>query len=119
MGTRTKTNSRLYNALNQWMSQPVDWVHLRHLKTCIWLIVALIHTGSVNLTKWSMYIPCRGKYAQSRQRRIQRWLNNPRINVHRLYKSLIKAALADWQEESIFLALDTSLFWDGAFKVAN
>ena len=59
-----------------------------------------------------MYIPCRGKYAQSRQRRIQRWLNNPRINVHRLYKLLIKAALADWQEESMFLALDTSVFWD-------
>ncbi len=57
-----------------------------------------------------MYIPCRGKYAQSRQRRIQRWLNNPRINVHPLYKPLIKAALADWQEENIFLALDTSLF---------
>jgi len=59
-----------------------------------------------------MYIPCRGQFAQSRQRRIQRWLNNPRINVHRIYKSLIKATLADWAESSIFLALDTSLFWD-------
>ena len=76
------------------------------------MIVALIHTGSVSLTKWSMYIDCRGKYAQSRQRRIQRWLNNPRINVHRLYKPLIQAALANWSEENIFLALDTSLFWD-------
>jgi hypothetical protein len=74
-------NSRLYNALNQWMSQPTDWLHLCHLKTCVWMIIALIHTGNVNLTKWSMYIPCRGKFAQSRQRRIQRWLNNPRINV--------------------------------------
>lgn len=76
------------------------------------MIVALIHTGSVNLTKWSMYIPCRGKFAQSRQRRIQRWLNNPRINVHRIYKSLIKASLANWSESQMFLALDTSLFWD-------
>lgn len=76
------------------------------------MIIALIDTNSVNLTKWSIYIPCRGKYAQSRQRRIERWLNNPRINVHRLYKPLIKTALANWQEESIFLALDTSLFWD-------
>lgn len=25
---------------------------------------------------------------------------------------MIKAALADWQEENIFLALDTSLFWE-------
>ena len=94
------------------MSQPVNWSHLCHLKTCIWMIVALLHTGSVNLTKWSMYISCRGKFAQSRQRRIQRWLNNPRINVHRLYKSLIQTALADWTEENLFLALDTSLFWD-------
>ena len=94
------------------MSQADNWLHRSHLKTCIWLVVALIHTGNVNLTKWSIYIPCRGKFAQSRQRRIQRRLNNPRINVHRIYKSLIKAALADWQEENIFLALDTSLFWE-------
>ena len=94
------------------MSQPVDWSHLCHLKTCIWIIIALIHSGNVNLTKWSMYIPCRGKFAQSRQRRIQRWLNNPRINVHRIYKSLIKTALSDWSESKLFLALDTSLFWD-------
>ena len=59
-----------------------------------------------------MYIPCRGKFAQNRQRRIQRWPNNPRINVHRIYKSLIKTALSDWSESKLFLALDTSLFWD-------
>ncbi len=94
------------------MSQPADWSDLGHLKTCIWKIIALIHTGSVNLTKWSMYIPCRGIFAQSRQRRIQRRLNNSRINVHRIYKPLIKAALAGWKEESIFLTFDTSLFWD-------
>ena len=76
------------------------------------MIIALIHTGNVNLTKWSMYIPCRGQFAQSRQRRIQRWLNNPRINIHRIYKSLVKATLADWSESKIFLALDSSLFWD-------
>ncbi len=56
-----------------------------------------------------MYIPCRGKFAQSRQRRIQRWLNNSRINVHRIYKPLIKAALAGWEEESVFVTFDTSL----------
>ena len=94
------------------MSQPEDWSHLCHLKTCIWIIIALVHTGNVNLTKWSMYIPCRGKFAQSRQRRIQRWLNNPRINVHRIYQSLVKAALSDWSEAKIFLALDTSVFWE-------
>ena len=44
----------------------VDRSHLCHLKTCIWMTIALIHAGNVNLTKWSMYIPCRGRFAQSR-----------------------------------------------------
>ncbi|HEY9751306.1 MAG TPA: hypothetical protein V6C46_00005, partial [Coleofasciculaceae cyanobacterium] len=35
--------------------------------TCIWLVIAVIHTGSVNLTKWVAYVPCRGKFAQSIQ----------------------------------------------------
>ena len=56
-GNAHQDNSCLYNALNRSMSLPVNWRNLSHLKTCIWLMVALIHTGSVNLTKWSIYIP--------------------------------------------------------------
>ena len=40
------------------------------------------------------------------------WLGNSRINIHRLYKPLIQAALAPWEEESLYLCLDTSLFWE-------
>lgn len=32
--------------------------------------------------------------------------------VHRLYKPLIEAVLADWAEACLYLSLDTSLFWD-------
>lgn len=104
--------SPLYDALKQWMSQSYDWSHLSHLKTCLWMIVALCQTGSVSLTKWTVYMPCQGIFAQSKQRRISRWLHNARINVHRLYSPLIQAALANWQEEVMYIALDTSLFWD-------
>ena len=76
------------------------------------MLVALLQTGETNLTRWLPYVPCRGRYAQSKQRRISRWLNNPRINIHRLYKPLIRAALADWSEDCLYLCLDTSLFWD-------
>jgi hypothetical protein len=78
--------------------QAEDWGHLSHLTTCIWLVIALIHTGSVSLTKWVTQ-PCRGVFAQRTQHRIQRWLYNPRINIHRLYKPLIQAALADWTDK--------------------
>ncbi len=109
-----KRASRLHNALRSWMGQPCNWGHMAHLTTCLLLVAALIHTGTVNLTKWTLYLPNRGQKqrAQSQQRRISRWLHNSRINVHHLYKPLIKAALADWMEEEIYVALDTSLFWD-------
>ena len=107
-----KKNSRLYSALKTWMGQSGEWAHLTHLTTCLALVVALIHAGDVNLTRWLPYLPCRGHQAQSKQRRLSRWLHNCRINVHRLYKPLIQAALADWQEEVIYLSLDTSLFWE-------
>lgn len=76
------------------------------------MVVALIHSGEVNLTHWLPYLPNRGRYAQSKQRRVRRWLNNSRINIHKLYKPLIRDALADWQDECLYLSLDTSLFWD-------
>jgi len=76
------------------------------------MVVALIQTGEGNLTQWLSHLPCRGQFAQSKQRRVRRWLGNARINVHRLYKPLIQAALADWQEDYLYLSLDTSLFWD-------
>ena len=76
------------------------------------MAVALMQTGEVNLTRWLSHLPCRGCLAQSKQRRVRRWLSNARINVHRLYKPLIQAALADWQEDCVYLSLDTSQFWD-------
>jgi len=76
------------------------------------MVVALIQSGEVNLTRWLSYLPCRGQYAQSKQRRLSRWLNNRHIKVHKLYMPLIRAALADWEESCLYLSLDTSLFWD-------
>jgi hypothetical protein len=76
------------------------------------MVVALLQRGEVSLTRWLPYIPCRGVQAQSKQRRLSRWLHNSRLNVHRLYKPLIQAALADWDEDCLYLSLDTSLFWD-------
>ncbi|NEP20283.1 MAG: transposase, partial [Leptolyngbya sp. SIO4C1] len=81
-----KKNSRLYNALSAWLGQACPWAHKAHLTTCLLMVVALIQSGEVNLTRWVPYLPSRGRYAQSKQRRVQRWLNNARINVHKLYK---------------------------------
>ena len=98
--------------LKAWLGQNPDWAHLTHLVTGLWMVSAVIQTGEVSLTKSAKYIPYRGLYAQSRQRRMRRWLGNSRINVQRLYRPVIQKALADWKEDCLYLSLDTSLFWD-------
>ena len=105
--------SHLNDALKSWLA-PTDWSHQTHLTVALLMVAALIHTGTVNLTKWALYLPNRGdkQRAQSQQRRLSRWLHNARINVHRLYKPLITQALTDWSEPVMYVALDTSLFWE-------
>ncbi|MEO0760145.1 MAG: transposase, partial [Cyanobacteria bacterium J06648_16] len=98
--------------MKAWLGQGENWAHLAHLTTCLWLVAALIQTGEVNLTKWAKHVPCRGLYAQSRQRRIRRWLGNSRINVHRLYKPIIQAALSTWEDDCLYVSLDTTMYWD-------
>ncbi len=76
------------------------------------MVVALLQRGEVSLTRWLPYLPCRGEQAQSKQRRVSRWLHNSRINVHRLYKPLIQSALGNWEEQCLYLSLDTSTYWE-------
>jgi len=104
--------SPLYNALNTWLGQSLPWAHRTHLTTCLSIVAALIQRGEVSLTRWLPYLPCRGLQAQSKQRRVSRWLHNSRINIHRLYKPLTQAALATWGEACLYLNLDTSLYWE-------
>lgn len=96
--------SRFYNALVTLLSSSREWADLRHLYTLVWMVIGLIHAGSVNLTKWTMYIQSRAKFSQSKQRRFSRWIHNPRINPQRLYSPLIQAALKDWAEEVLYLS---------------
>lgn len=104
--------SRLYNVLVALLSSSKEWADLRHLYTLVWMVIGLIHSGSVNLTKWAMYIQSRAKFAQSKQRRFSRWIHNPRINPQRLYSPLIQAALKGWEEPILALSLDTSMLWN-------
>ena len=85
--------SRLYTSVLLLLNQSREWADLRHLYTLVWMVIGLIHSERINLTKWARYIQSRAKEAQSKQRRFSRWLHNPRINVQRLYSPLIQFAL--------------------------
>ncbi len=107
-----ENTSRIYDALVTLLGQSKQWADVRHLYTLVWMVIGLIHSGSVNLTKWTMYIHSRAVFAQSKQRRFSRWLHNPRINPQRLYSPLIQVALNMWQEELLYISLDTSMLWN-------
>lgn len=103
---------RLYYGLVELLGQHGKWLDVRHLYTLAWMVVGLIHSGCVSLTAWVPYVQSRARYAQSVQRRFDRWLHNKRLEVHRLYTPLIQTALAEWGNHTLYLALDTSLLWD-------
>ena len=104
--------SRLYHQLQTLLGQSIPWVDQRHLQTLIWMVIGLVCSECINLTKWRVYVRSRAVFAQSHQRRFSRWLHNPRINVQKLYSALIAQALVTWGEAKITLIEDTSMLWD-------
>lgn len=88
----------LYSSLVTVLRQSSEWADIRHFYTLTWMVIGLIQSGCISLTKWGAYIHSRAQFAQSKQRRFSRWLHNSRINVHRLYSPLIQVALSQWEE---------------------
>jgi hypothetical protein len=103
---------RLYDTLVQVLSQHQHWRDRRQLTTLAWMRVGLIQSGKSSLTAWVPYVHSRATFAQSTVRRFTRWLENERIVVHTLYGPLIQQALAEWSDQRVYLALDTSMLWN-------
>jgi hypothetical protein len=103
---------RLYDTLVQVLSQHAKWGDQRHLKTLAWMMVGLMQAGWISPTAWAPYVVSRARYAQSTVRRFRRWLDNDKIDVLSLYGPLIAQALAEWGEQVLYVALDTSMLWN-------
>lgn len=102
---------RLYDTLVMILSQHRNWLDLRHLQTLAWMMVGLIQSRTISLPEWAPFVHSRARFAQSTVRRFRRWLDNKRIQVHKLYGPLIQQALSEWGENVLYLALDTSMLW--------
>jgi hypothetical protein len=102
----------LYDTLVRVLRQHRNWLDLRHLKTLAWMMVGLIHAGSISLGAWAPYVVSRAGYSQSTVRRFRRWLDNDRIDVHALYGPLMHQALIGWVDKTLYVALDTSMLWN-------
>ena len=102
---------KLYDTLRVWLGV-VPWRDVRHLQTLAWMMVGLLSSSHVALTKWTPYVVGRAGFAQSTQRRFERWLTNRRIPVLSLYGALLGQVLADFKDRRVYLALDTTMLWD-------
>ena len=102
----------LYDTLVQVLRQHRKWIDLRHLKTLAWMMVGLMHSGSISLCAWTPFVISRAQYSQSTVRRFRRWLDNDTLEVHALYGPLIHQALGGWINKTLYVALDTSMLWD-------
>ena len=106
------SSTPLYLQLLEFFSQysrVQDW---RHLKTLGWMVSALIASGKLNLSAWEPYVTSQATQAQSYERRWRRFLTNSSINVELFYIPLVMAALSQWQNRRLYLAIDTTVLWD-------
>ena len=87
-------------------SQYRDW---RQIKALAWMVNALICSGKINLSEWESYVVSHATKAQSIERRWQRFVRNRRIKVRSLYIPLVMAAINDWTNQRVYLALDTTM----------
>jgi hypothetical protein len=106
-----KNASRLYDALLSFVGQ-CAWADQRHAYVLVWMVIGVIPSGSMNLTRWLVHVQTPARDAQSTQRRFSRWLHNTRIHPTHLYGSLIQSALAQWCDAVLYLSLDTTMLWD-------
>ena len=106
------SSTPLYLQLLEFFSQysrVQDW---RHLKTLGWMVSGLIASGKLNLSAWEPYVTSQATQAQSYERRWRRFLTNSSINVEHIYIPLVMAALSQWQNRRLYLAIDTTVLWD-------
>lgn len=101
----------LYQVLLELMDRG-QWLDRRHLQTAVSRVVGLIGSGTIRLTEWIAFTIGRAVQAQSVQRRLRRWVRNRHMQARQLYAPLIRAALAQWGEATLYLALDTTMLWD-------
>ena len=84
---------------------------MRCLVTFAWAIVGVLLEKSVHLSKWSVHRVGEAQ-AASKQRQFVRWLKNARIVPSEIYRRLAQTVFADWEGQTIYLALDSSSLWD-------
>jgi hypothetical protein len=88
------------------------WNDTRNARTLAWMVTGLVLSQRASLSAWLPHIHSHATFAQSTERRVRRWLENPAIHPVSIYGPLVTRALRDWGGHTLVLALDTSLLFE-------
>jgi len=102
---------RLHDTVQK-LLRHAPWRDRRHLTAVSWMVVGLLSSGWIGLSEWTTFVVGRAYYAQSSERRFQRWLSNRRIDVLQLYAALLRGALDSADERRLWVVLDTTMLWN-------
>lgn len=102
---------RLYQAVLAHLRQGL-WNDIRNARTLAWMVTGLLLSQRASLAAWLPHIHSSATFAQSTERRLRRWLENPAIDPTAIYGPLVTRALRDWGEHTLILALDTSVLFE-------
>ena len=86
--------TRTYHILMQKISQTIPTNHVYRQRTMAWLLTGILHSQSVYTTKIATFIPGNVKKSSS-QKRITRFLANPKVRVRQLYGGIAKQLLSE------------------------
>lgn len=103
--------SLLYETLLN-LLQHAPWRDRRHLLTLAWMVMGLLSSGWIALSEWTPFVVGRALLAQSTERRLSRWLSNPRIDVLHLYAALLRPVLGECPDRRLWVVLDTTVLWN-------
>lgn len=99
------SSDELYNRLIGTLITLVKVRHIAELKNWGWIVVGILQSESVVLSKIATHIPG-DTQAESRVTTIRRWLMNFHVDAWNFYKPVLEHALQSWGSETANIILD-------------
>ena len=106
----------LYNALFSYLRTVHPEARVTRIKNWVWIVVGMILSHSVQLSKIAQHIPSEAE-AAGRIMQIRRWLSNKFINPIEFYRPLISQVLTHWVGQDVYILLDASAVNGTKFQI--
>jgi hypothetical protein len=110
------SSQELYVRLITKVGPLVQVSHISHLDNWMWIVVGILQSNSLALSKITLHIPSPA-YAESRVTTIRRWLQDYQVVVWDLYRPVLEAVLTGWQAVEADVILDGVEVYGGRLQI--